>query len=105
MRIDQHGRVHDDHGRFSSILWSVSDQSGRRITLTRAALRHARGEDEQGREVRAYLTRTAIRLAVGGGQRYADEMPNRERLVAEDVGPSAYLVVWQLRSTGTLVPL
>ncbi len=39
------------------------------------------------------LTETVIRSAVARGGRYADAMPGRERLLAGDVGPSAYLVV------------
>jgi hypothetical protein len=74
-------------------LWGVSDRAGRRITLTRAALRHARGEDERDREVRAYLTEGIIRLAVKKGKRYDDDMQGRERLVAGGLGPSAHLVV------------
>ena len=93
MRIDRRGRVHDDHGRFSAILWGVSDRAGRRITLTRAALRHARGEDERDREVRAYLTKEIVKLAVTQGERYGDDMQGRERLVAGGLGPSAHLVV------------
>ncbi len=93
VRIDRQGRVHGEGGRFSAVLWSALDSGGRRITLTRAALRHARGEDEQGREVRAYLTETFIREAVARGGRYADAMPRRERVVVGGVGPSAHLVV------------
>lgn len=93
MRIDRRGRVHDDHGRFSANLWGVSDRAGRRITLTRAALRHARGEDERDREVRSYLTARIIRQAVKRGDRYDDDMRGRERLVAGGVGPSAHMVV------------
>lgn len=93
MRIDHLGRVHDGYGRFSPVLWSLLDPAGRRVTLTEAALRHARGEDERGREVRAYLTKTAIRLAVAQGARYGEETPGRERLVVGGIGPSAHLVV------------
>ncbi len=93
MRVDRHGRVHDDHGRFSAVLWRATDRIGRRITLTRVALRHARGEDETEREGRAYITRRVIRIAVERGRRYADMTDGRERLIAEGVGPSAYLVV------------
>ncbi len=73
-------------------MWSALDRAGRRITLTQAALDHARGDDEQGREIRAYLAETVIRLAVEQGERYADEMRVRERLVASVVGPSTYLI-------------
>jgi hypothetical protein len=105
VRIDRQGRVHGEDGRFSAVLWRVLDSGGRRITLTQAALCHARGEDEQGREIRAYLTGTIIRDAVARGERYADEMPRRERLVAGGVGPSAHLVVVvEMRSdAGTVV--
>lgn len=93
MQIDRHGRVHDDHGRFSAILWGESDRAGRRITLTRAALRHARGEDEREREVRSYLTAGIIRQAVKRGERYCDDAESRERLIANGLGPSTHLVV------------
>jgi len=46
-----------------------------------------------GQEVRAYLTETVFKLAVERGERYADAMPGRERLVAGGLGPSAHLVV------------
>jgi hypothetical protein len=95
MRIDRRAPPRDDQGRFSTILWRVPDRAGRPITLTRAALRHARGEDEPGREIRAYLTKAAIKLAVERGERYADETDGRERLLAEAraIGPSAHMVV------------
>lgn len=93
MWIDRLGRVHDEYGRFSAVVSSTMDPTGRQITLTQAALRHARGEDEKGRETRAYLTETVIRQAVARGVRYADEMPGRERLAASGVGPSAHLIV------------
>ncbi len=92
MRIDRRGRVHDDYGHFSAILWGAFDCAGRRITLTQAALRHARGEDEENREVRGYPAEAVIRIAVERGDRYADEMQARERLIARSVGPSFYLV-------------
>lgn len=66
---------------------------GRLIALSRAALRHARGEDETERERRAYITGRVIRIAVERGKRYADMTDGRERLIANDVGPSAYLIV------------
>jgi hypothetical protein len=94
MRVDRQGRVHDEHGRFSAVVWRATDRAGRRITLTRAALRHARGEDERrARERRAYLTARIIRTAVERGRRHADVAPGRERLIAHGVGPSAHLVV------------
>lgn len=58
-----------------------------------AALSHARGEDETERERRIYLTGRVIRTAVKRGRRYADMTDGRERLIANDVGPSAHLVV------------
>jgi hypothetical protein len=93
MRIDRQGRVHDEHGRFSAVLWRVSDQAGRQITLTRAALSHARGEDEAQRERRRYLNAQIIRTAVEQGWRYVDMTRGRERLIVDGVGPSAYLIV------------
>jgi hypothetical protein len=93
MRIDRQGRVHDEHGRFSAIIWRVSDRAGRRIALTQAALRHARGEDEAKRERRSYLNARTIRIAVEQGRRYVDMARGRERLIADSVGPSAHLVV------------
>jgi hypothetical protein len=93
MRVDRQGRVHDEHGRFSPVIWRATDRAGRPITLTRAALRHARGEDETRRERRAYLTTLIIRVAVEQGQRHADMARGRERLIADEVGPSAHLVV------------
>jgi hypothetical protein len=93
VRVDRQGRVHDEHGRFSPVIWHVSDRAGRRITLTQVALRHARGEDEARRERRAYLTAQVIRVAVERGQRRADMAIGRERLIADQIGPSAHLVV------------
>ncbi len=93
VRIDREGRVHDEHGRFSPVLWEAQDRAGRRITLTEVALRHARGEEEPGREPRHYLTSDLVREAVATGDRYRDEMPARERLVATGIGPSRRLVV------------
>jgi hypothetical protein len=93
MQVDRHGRVHDDHGRFSAVVWRATDRTGRRITLTRSALRHARGEDGAERERRSYITRRAVRIAAERGRRYADMTDGRERLIAGRVGPSAYLVV------------
>jgi hypothetical protein len=93
MRVDRQGRVHDEHGRFSAVVWRATDRAGRRITLTRAALRHARGEDEPGRERRTYLTAQVIKVAVEQGHRHADMLRGRERLIAEESGPSAHLVV------------
>lgn len=93
MQVDRHGRVHDEHGRFSAIVWRTTDRAGRRITLTTAALRHTRGEDEAARERRAYLTARTIRVAVERGRRHADMTRGRERLIADEIGPSAHLVV------------
>jgi hypothetical protein len=93
VRIDQQGRVHDEHGRFSAIMWRATDRAGRQITLTQAALRHARGEDEGRRERRDYLTAQIIKVAVEQGQRHADMTHGRERLISADVGPSAHLIV------------
>jgi hypothetical protein len=93
MRVDRQGRVHDEHGRFSAVIWRATDQTGRQITLTRAALRHARGDDEPGRERRTYLTARTIKVAVERGQRHADMEHGRERLIADGLGPSAQLVV------------
>jgi hypothetical protein len=93
MRVDRHGRVHDDNGQFSAVIWRITDRVGRPIVLTRAALRHARGEDETKRERCSYITRRVVRIAVERGRRYADMTDGRERLIAEGVGPSAYLVV------------
>lgn len=93
MRVDRQGRVHDEHGRFSAIIWRATDQTGRQITLTEVALRHARGEDETRRELRGYLTAQTIRVAVERGRRHADMARGRERLIADKVGPSAHLVV------------
>lgn len=93
MRIDRAGRIHDEHGHFSRVLWAARDGAGRRITLTEVALRHARGEDQPGHEQRRYLTSELIREAVTIGVRYRDEMPARERLVASEAGPSRHLVV------------
>lgn len=103
MQIDRQGHAHDDNGRFSPVLWGVLDLAGRRVTLTRAALRHARGEDEQDREIRAYLTRTVIRQAVEQGKRYDDE--THAVSVSSPAGwdPAR---IWPLssRSTTMLVP-
>jgi hypothetical protein len=93
MRVDRHGRVHDEHGRFSPVIWRATDQTGRQITLTRAALRHARGDDEPGRERRTYLNARTIRVAIERGQRHFDMAHGRERLIADGLGPSAHLVV------------
>jgi hypothetical protein len=93
MRVDRQGRVHDEHGRFSAIVWRTTDLAGRRITLTQAALRHARGDDETTRESRGYLTARIIKVAVERGRRHSDMMRGRERLIADAVGPSAHLVV------------
>ena len=93
MRVDRQGWVHDERGRFSSVIWRTTDRAGRRITLTRAALRHARGEDETRRKRRDYLTARTIGLAIERGWRHADMARGRERLIADGVGPSAHLVV------------
>jgi hypothetical protein len=93
MRIDRQGRAHDEQGRFSAIVWRASDQAGRQITLTRAALCHARGEDEATRERRRYLNARTIKIAVEQGRRYIDMTQGRERLIGDRVGPSAHLVV------------
>jgi hypothetical protein len=93
MRVDRQGRVHDEHGRFSAIVWRATDQTGRLITLTQAALQHARGEDDPRRDRRAYLTARIIRAAVEQGEPYADPTHRRERLIADAIGPSAHLVV------------
>lgn len=93
MQVDRQGRVHDEHGRFSAVIWHATDQAGRRITLTLAALRHARGEDETRREQRGYLTARIIRDTVERGRSYADMAQSRERLIANEVGPSVHVVV------------
>jgi len=93
MRVDRQGRVHAEHGRFSAVIWRATDLAGRRITLTEAALRHARGEDETRRERRGYITAQTIKVAVERGQRHADMTQGRERLIADEVGPSAHLIV------------
>lgn len=93
MRFDRLGRAHDEHGRYSAVLWRVHEPAGRLVVLTDAALRHARGEDEPTRELRTYLTAETIRIAVERGKRYADPNRGRERLVADEVGPSTHLVV------------
>ena|ERR1700691_1919263 len=93
MRIDRQGRVHDEHGHFSAIVWRATDRADRQVTLTQAALRHAHGEDEAARERRIYLSARIIRAAVERGRRHADMTRGRERLIADDVGPSAHLVV------------
>jgi hypothetical protein len=74
-------------------MWRGTDRIGRRVSLTRAALRHARGEDETKRERRIYISKRIVKVAVERGRRYADMTDGRERLIANDVGPSAYLVV------------
>jgi hypothetical protein len=74
-------------------MWRATDRIGRRVSLTTAALRHARGEDETERERRTYITGRTVKVAVERGRRYADMTDGRERLIASDVGPSAYLVV------------
>ncbi len=93
MRIDRQGRVHDEHGRFSAIVWRASDRASRQITLTQAALRHARGEDEAQRERRRYLNAQIVKTAVEQGRRYLDMTGGRERLIVDGVGPSAHLIV------------
>jgi hypothetical protein len=93
MRVDRQGRVHDEHGRFSAVIWRAADRTGRQITLTQAALRHARGDDEPKRERRTYLTAQNIKIAVEQGQRRADMLSGRERLIADEAGPSNHLVV------------
>lgn len=56
-------------------------------------MRHARGEDEMRRERRGYLTARIIKVAVEQGRRHTDMVRGRERLIADEVGPSAHLVV------------
>jgi hypothetical protein len=93
VRIDRYGYDHDDRGRFSAVVWRGRDLAGRRVALTHAALRHARGEDEADREVRMYLSALTIAVAVSQGKRYADAPFSRERLTASDLRPSRHLAV------------
>ncbi len=62
-------------------MWRTTDRVGRRVSLTRAALRHARGEDEKERERRTYIKGGVVKVAVERGRRYADPTHDRERLI------------------------